>query len=159
MELMVLRHLNWNLNVITPIHFLKYYLDEGFVFERDLQAGDETFARKAKRYAKKYADFFAELTLQEHQFQQYLPSVLAAAIVACSRRAIKLEPVWNDELEQMCHYSLDQIQPAYSHIYGHYEKTFPPSVKNESPRDASVAHRVSAPIVPLYFHLSCRISS
>jgi hypothetical protein len=53
---------------------------------------------KVPRYIKKYTDFFADLCLQDYRFQQFAPSLLAAAIVAAARRALNIEPVWRTEL-------------------------------------------------------------
>ena len=47
---------------------------------------------------KKYGDFFADLCLQEYSFQQYPSSLLAAAVVMASRRALAIVPYWCPEL-------------------------------------------------------------
>ena len=45
---------------------------------------------KVPRYVKKYMDFFCDLAQQEFAFQKYTPSVLAAAVVVASRRALRV---------------------------------------------------------------------
>lgn len=125
MEVSVLRHLNWCLALITPIHFLHFYQARGIVFQNDLFEGGPTNARPALKYVKKYADFFAELCLQEYSFQQYLPSVMAAAVVAAARRAVKIDPIWNTELEGLTTYNERHIYKAYKHLYTYYTESFP----------------------------------
>ena len=81
--------------------------------------------RSALKYVRKYADFFAELSLQEYTFQQYLPSVMSAAVVAAARRAVKIDPIWNSELESLTGYNASQIFKAYKHMYSYYTESFP----------------------------------
>jgi hypothetical protein len=77
------------------------------------------------KYVRKYADFFAELCLQEYAFQKFHPSVLAAAVVAAARRAVKIDPIWNGELEALTSYDEQAIYPAYKSLYAYYQASFP----------------------------------
>lgn len=131
MEVMVLNHLQWSLDAITPLHFLHLFLTQGITFEKDIVDG-KPFTKKAARYVKKYVTFFADLCLQDHGFLQYPPSILAAAIIAASRRAVKVDPIWNDSLQALTKYKEKHIYPAYKHIYNHFEATFPASQPNAS---------------------------
>lgn len=130
MEISVLRALNWQLTIVSPIHFLHLYLARGIVFESDLFEGGPQNKAATIKYAKKYADFFAELSLQEYTFQQYLPSVMAAAIVAASRRAVKIDPIWNTELEGLTTYAAAHIFKGYRHLWDFYVHSFPASAQN-----------------------------
>jgi hypothetical protein len=125
MEVSVLRHLNWCLSLITPIHFLHFYQARGIVFINDLFEGGPSNRKSALKYVKKYADFFAELCLQEYAFQQYLPSIMAAAVIAAARRAVKIDPIWNAELEGLTMYNERSIYKAYKHLYTYYTESFP----------------------------------
>jgi hypothetical protein len=49
--------------VVTPIHYLSYYTDEGLVTDDDLVDG-KRFSKAAPRYLRKYVTFFADLCLQ-----------------------------------------------------------------------------------------------
>lgn len=120
MEVSVLRHLGWCLSLVTPIHFLQFYQARGIVFLADLFEGGPDNRASALKYVKKYADFFAELCLQEYTFQQYLPSVMGAAVIAAARRAVKIDPIWNEELESLTTYNEKQIFKAYRHLYTYY---------------------------------------
>lgn len=96
-----------------------------FVPALQLFEGGPQNRRSALKYVRKYADFFAELCLQEYTFQQYLPSVMAAAVVAAARRAVKIDPIWNPELEGLTTYNERQIFKAYKHLYNYYLESFP----------------------------------
>ena len=98
------------------------------------------------KYVRKYADFFAELCLQEYTFQQYLPSVMGAAVVAASRRAVKIDPIWSDELAQLTGYNERQIFKAYKHLYQYYMVSFP-----------SAPHAHPAPPAVLHFELRAQL--
>ena len=125
MEVSVLRHLGWQLALITPIHFLQFYQARGIIFHTDLFEGGPSNRKSALKYVRKYADFFAELCLQEYSFQQYLPSVMAAAVIAAARRAVKIDPIWNSGLEGLTTYNEKDIFPAYKQLYNYYTESFP----------------------------------
>ncbi len=133
MEGTVLTELNWRLAVATPVHFLGIYVHEGVVFENDIIDNMPACA-KAVRYVRKYVDFFAELHLQEYSLQEFLPSITAAAIVACSRRAVKLEPIWNPQLEALTGYSERDIYKCYKTLYDYYLVSFPTVPSAASPK-------------------------
>jgi hypothetical protein len=61
----------------------------------------------------------------EYSFQQYLPSVLACAVVGAARTAIRVEPVWRAELSSLSRHSAADVFAAYRHLYTYYEQTFP----------------------------------
>jgi len=69
MEVSILTILNWSLTVVTPQHLLGLYLRRGLVFASDTM-GFEPLVPKVLDYLKKYADFYADLCLQEYAFQQ-----------------------------------------------------------------------------------------
>jgi cyclin A len=124
-EIAVLRALNWSLTTVNPIHFLQFFQARGIVFQNDLFEGGAQNRRSALKYVKKYADFFAELCLQEYGFQRYIPSVMAAAVVAAARRAVKIDPIWNSELEGLTTYDESSIYSAYDSLWKYYVISFP----------------------------------
>eukprot|EP00937_MAST-01D_sp_MAST-1D-sp2_P001889 g1889.t1 len=89
MEVTVLNKLGWSMGAITPLHYLGYYLSKGVVYEDDSFQG-RPMIEKVPRYVQKYAEFFADLCLQDYNFQRYAPSLLAAAIVTASRKALHI---------------------------------------------------------------------
>jgi len=125
MEVDVLRALHWTINAITPIHFITLFQGRGIVFQNDSFEGGPQSRSQVLKYIKKYVNFFAELSLQEYTFQQYLPSVMSAAIIAASRRAVKIDPMWNKELERLTTHSASTIFRPYHHLYVYYIESFP----------------------------------
>lgn len=79
--------------------------------------GGPSSRRAALRYVKKYSDFFSELCLQEYGFCAYLPSLLAAAVIAAARRAVKIDPIWNAELTTLTGVNEQQIFQSYKQLY------------------------------------------
>lgn len=63
MEVRVLNALQWRLGVITPLHFLLYYVDEGVVCPGDL-IENRPCSDKMLRYTIQYCRFFCDLCLQ-----------------------------------------------------------------------------------------------
>lgn len=124
MEIMVLTRLSWSLTVVTPLHFLGLYIEKGMIFTTDTMQGVPLIP-KVPRYVKKYVEFFADLTLQEYAFQRYLPSKLAAAIVAASRRALSIRPLWNKALTELVGYSQLDIADVFTHVWKYYLECFP----------------------------------
>ncbi len=132
-EVQILSLLHWDMQCVTPIEFVKFFVSQGIVFSSDLpQPGipPEQLARSARQYA----EFFADLCLQESGMQQIDSLHLAGAIIAASRRSLRLPAIWPRELELLttlpypeieCHlnvitrYTLDTIR------HRHYEKLFP----------------------------------
>jgi len=76
-------------------------------------------------YLQRYSDFFAELVCQQADFQCYLPTLSAAAIVVATRRAVNLLPNWTPELEQVLGYTAQQVQGPFLHLWLHYADAFP----------------------------------
>jgi len=123
-ETEVLRHLGWRLRAIPPLHIIGYFLAKGATFQSDSWQ-DRALIEKIPKYVKKYAEFFCNLTLQEYAFQQYLPSLLAAAIILASRVALQLQPRWRPELTRLTGYQESEIGVVFSHVWSYYEEQFP----------------------------------
>ncbi|TMW55096.1 hypothetical protein Poli38472_013858 [Pythium oligandrum] len=134
MELTTLNNLQWSLTALTPIHFMRFYLSQPVLFSDDeIQGAD--MVEEALEYYKKYADFFVDLCLQEYQFQAYRPSLVAASILAASRKALGMTPLWREELGELTGYTPDQVEPCFSAVWSHYVRTF--GDKNASDKEIS----------------------
>eukprot|EP00947_MAST-08B_sp_MAST-8B-sp1_P003609 g3609.t1 len=124
MEVIILNKLKWELRAITPLHFIGYYCAKGVLFDTDHMQG-KPLVDKVPRYMKKYCDFFADLCLQEYAFQQYVPSVLAASIILAARRALRIRPLWREELSTLTEHEDKTIMPCYDHVWKFYQENFP----------------------------------
>ncbi len=125
-ELSVLAALNWRLSPVTPAHFLVYYIDVGLLCESDV-VDDRPASQRSLGMLIKYIEFFKNLMLHEFSFSKFLPSAMAAGIVAAARRAIKVVPIWNSYLESLTGYSDAGVFAPYAALYKHYQVTFPTS--------------------------------
>lgn len=139
-EVQVLRLLGWRLRAFPAIHVIGYYLSKGVCFDHDTWQG-RGLIEKIPKYVKKYAEFFCNLTLQDYEFQQYLPTLLAAAILLASREALQLEPRWRPELVNLTGYEEKEIVEVFHHVWAYYEEQFPGhgsrSISPRSVTDAS----------------------
>ncbi|XP_060896708.1 cyclin-J [Labrus mixtus] len=112
MELLLLETFQWNLYLPTAAHFIEYYLSIA-VNEGDLHDGwPMTCLEKTKLYMAKYADYFLEVSLQDHVFLCFAPSLVAAACVATSRLILHLSPTWPNRLQRLSGYSWDNLVPC-----------------------------------------------
>lgn len=60
---------------------------------------------KTLKQVKKYAEFFADLAIQEYDLMRsFKPSVIGIAAIMCSRRVSKIVPEWNPCLEELTDY-------------------------------------------------------
>jgi hypothetical protein len=48
--------------------------------------------------AIKFAEFYAEMCLQEHSFMQYDPFSLACGIIMAARKIVRIKDKWSNEL-------------------------------------------------------------
>ncbi|XP_013909713.1 PREDICTED: cyclin-J [Thamnophis sirtalis] len=116
MELLLLETFQWNLCLPTAAHFIDYYLSIA-VHESDLHDGwPMVCLEKTKLYMAKYADYFLEVSLQDHAFLNYAPSLVAAACVTSSRIILRLSPTWPVRLHRLTAYSWDFLLPCIERL-------------------------------------------
>ncbi|XP_053292389.1 cyclin-J [Pleuronectes platessa] len=112
MELLLLETFQWNLYLPTAAHFIEYCLSIA-IHEGDLHDGwPLTCLEKSKLYMAKYADYFLEVSLQDHVFLCFAPSLLAAACVASSRLVLHLSPTWPPQLQRLTGYTWENLVPC-----------------------------------------------
>uniref|UniRef100_A0A8C1N6B9 Cyclin-J n=1 Tax=Cyprinus carpio TaxID=7962 RepID=A0A8C1N6B9_CYPCA len=116
MELLLLETFQWNLYLPTAAHFIEYYLPVA-VNEMDLHDGwPMVCMEKTMLYMSKYADYFLEVSLQDHSFLQFVPSLVAAACVASSRVILHLSPTWPPRLQRLSAYTWEQLLPCVERL-------------------------------------------
>ncbi|XP_078129650.1 cyclin-J isoform X1 [Sander vitreus] len=112
MELLLLETFQWNLYLPTAAHFIEYYLSIA-VHEGDLHDGwPMTCLEKTKLFMAKYADYFLEVSLQDHVFLCFAPSLVSAACVATSRLILHLSPTWPPRLQRLTGYTWENLVPC-----------------------------------------------
>lgn len=142
MEVLVLTRLDWSLTCITPLHYLGIFHSRGVLFETDTIAY-KSLVQKVLKYMKKYTDFFAEMCLQEYTFQQYAPSLLAAAVVMAARRALVIRPLTHAALEESLGYPAAAIDPVLAHVWHYYGANFSSDMQAQQ-RQGELADREAA---------------
>ncbi|XP_060096645.1 cyclin-J-like protein [Heteronotia binoei] len=109
MELLLLESFNWNLCLPTAAHFIDYYLLAS-VSEADLHSGwPVTSVTKVRAFMEKYAHYFLKVSLQDHIFLSFQPSLVAAACVGASRICLEISPSWTTQLELLTCYSWENL--------------------------------------------------
>ncbi|XP_066473469.1 cyclin-J-like protein [Tiliqua scincoides] len=112
MELLLLESFNWNLCLPTPAHYIDYYLFAS-VNESDLHNGwPITSMTKVRAFMEKYTHYFLEISLQDHVFLSFRPSLVAAACVSASRICLEISPSWTTQLQLLTCYSWDHLAPC-----------------------------------------------
>ena len=106
---MILTFFNFSLSLPTNCHFTEMLLPYS-ILPTDCQDG------KAKDNYYQCVKFFLDVALQEVIFVDTLPSLLAASLIAASRTAAELEPVWPEAVEAMSGYKKEQLQ-TYAEIF------------------------------------------
>ncbi|XP_034960823.1 cyclin-J-like protein [Zootoca vivipara] len=112
MELLLLENFNWNLCLPTPAHYIDYYLFAS-VSESDLHNGwPITSVTKVRAFMEKYSHYFLEVSLQDHVFLSFRPSLVAAACVGASRICLEVSPSWTAQLQLLTCYSWEHLAPC-----------------------------------------------
>lgn len=125
-ESLVLNHLNWEMVVVTPLHFLDYYMlvclsPCELLGNPHLQNYSET-----RSYLSKMAEFLVDLCEHHSLYREYLPSIVAAAAIGTARQMLKISPVWSQPLQLITTHSLADISQCMANICCHYRQTFAP---------------------------------
>ncbi|KFO34181.1 Cyclin-J-like protein [Fukomys damarensis] len=132
-ELLLLEAFGWNLCLPTPAHFLDYYLLAS-VSQKDhhCHTWPTTCPRKTKECLKEYAHYFLEVTLQDHIFYKFRPSVTAAACVGASRICLQLSPCWTTELQRISNYSLEHLSACIEILLVAYDSVLKDAIAVKS---------------------------
>uniref|UniRef100_A0A8C8YW05 Cyclin-J-like protein n=1 Tax=Prolemur simus TaxID=1328070 RepID=A0A8C8YW05_PROSS len=150
-ELLLLEAFSWNLCLPTPAHFLDYYLLASVSQkDRHCHAWPTTCPRKTKECLKEYAHYFLEVTLQDHIFYKFQPSVVAAACVGASRICLQLSPYWTRDLQRISNYSLEHLSTCIEILLVAYDNVLKDAVAVKSQALAMVPGTPPAPTQVLF---------
>uniref|UniRef100_A0A2K6B7S9 Cyclin-J-like protein n=1 Tax=Macaca nemestrina TaxID=9545 RepID=A0A2K6B7S9_MACNE len=150
-ELLLLEAFSWNLCLPTPAHFLDYYLLAS-VSQKDhhCHTWPTTCPRKTKECLKEYAHYFLEVTLQDHVFYKFQPSVVAAACVGASRICLQLSPYWTRDLQRISSYSLEHLSTCIEILLVVYDNVLKDAVAVKSQALAMVPGTPPTPTQVLF---------
>ncbi|XP_075922052.1 cyclin-J-like isoform X1 [Petromyzon marinus] len=156
-EFMLLRTFNWNLCMPTAAHYVDYFL--WLTQREDTAAGGSNGHQQSSlsyqhAYMIKYMAHFLQLSLQDHVFLSFRPSVVAAASIALARMGVKLASAWTLHMQHCTGLAWEMLLPCVSQLICKYnfnskqvmEFKEKPAVHSERP-----SHSASAvPHVPLH---------
>jgi len=125
-ESLILNHLQWEMVVITPVHFLEYYLLVCFLPSEQIANPHVHNFGDTKAYLAKMAEFLVDLCEHHSLYREYLPSIVASAAIAMARQMLKITPVWSQPLQLITSHSLADISQCMADIWGNYEQSFAP---------------------------------
>jgi Cyclin, C-terminal domain len=107
----ILRTMKWDLLKYSIIDFVNLFLSQGCIFSHDELSvikkenmGRNSVTKVSQQnaeYLRKYAEFFTDFCLQDENFIYSNYCLLACAILAFSRKHIRLNNLWPIELELM----------------------------------------------------------
>ncbi|KAK2488619.1 hypothetical protein MC885_003114 [Smutsia gigantea] len=150
-ELLLLGAFSWNLCLPTPAHFLDYYLLAS-VSQKDhhCHSWPPTCPRETKECLREYAHYFLEVTLQDHIFYKFQPSVVAAACVGASRICLQLSPYWTRDLQRISNYSLEHLSTCIEVLLVAYDNVLKDAVAVKSQALAMVPGTPPTPTQVLF---------
>ncbi|KAK3739815.1 hypothetical protein QZH41_009058 [Actinostola sp. cb2023] len=112
MELLLLDFFKWNVDLPIPVHFMEYYLSRALMDLDSQQRMVQDDMSRISTYIRKYVRYFLEISLQDHTFLSFLPSLTTASAIAASRISLNLAPSWTTYLEKVTNYTWEKIVPC-----------------------------------------------
>ena len=98
LESRILKTLGWNMNVVTPLPFIRFMSYFGVVFESDEKDTREV-SREVARSVTKYIAVFSDLVSYYPEVSiQFSDAEIALACVVCARRHYRINPDCNSLL-------------------------------------------------------------
>ncbi|KAL0964276.1 hypothetical protein UPYG_G00321640 [Umbra pygmaea] len=151
LELLLLETFQWNLYLPTAAHFIDYYLSIA-VTETDLHDGwPMTCLEKTVLYMTKYTEYFLEVSLQDHVFLRFAPSLVAAASVAASRIILRLSPSWPSRLQRLTAYNWDHLVPCVEKMLIAHDSDVKEANKQKCQQPGQMGYS-AATMPPQYLH-------
>jgi len=108
MESVVLNTLNFELSTISILKFLARFLKAARLDQIVTGAADQ---QKKISEMKLFAEYVAELTLQDYKFIKILPSKIAAAVVSLTLRVFR-QTDWTPTLQHYTKYEFQDLRPC-----------------------------------------------
>jgi len=127
MESWILNVFKWEVNIVTTINFLEYYLQAALHPAELAKNNHQRNYEHTKAHLCKTAEFFVALSEHHYHFREYLPSVVAAASIAAARQMLHVQPVWTDALQLATSHSMENIVDCTTSLLSYYHQTFPTS--------------------------------
>lgn len=114
-ETFLCQTLNWELDIITPVHFVIFYLSKGVIFDRD-KIKDPAIAKKPfsqiLRLLSNKALNICIISLNYYQFYQHTALAVAASAIAMARTLLGFQDFWCEELQELTWVKKQSLEPC-----------------------------------------------
>jgi Cyclin, C-terminal domain/Cyclin, N-terminal domain len=115
----VLKWLCWDLSATPPSIYVQLMSLQGLCRE-DEKVESEVLKQSHLNKMAKFSELFAELIVGDTIFVQKKMSIIAAGCIMAARKAVKIEPIWNKELEKLSKYKQSDIEEVSRIIFNNY---------------------------------------
>lgn len=108
-EATIFKALNFNLNVVTPLHFLEYFLSIGVVSREEL--GNPSAPDRTTKVGQIETLCYGILlrSLKEYQFYRFLPLTIALSAIEAAKDALGLDRAGTSGLQHFTTISASQL--------------------------------------------------
>ena len=124
-EALLTKVLGYSLNIKTPHAFVEYFHSKGIVSNKDLRCRPADQCNDKLEQFEKLVSFFLQVSNSHYDFYKYTSVAVATAAIACARKLIGFESVWNKDLENITHVAFGSIEHCCTMLYEAAEETYP----------------------------------
>eukprot|EP00347_Sterkiella_histriomuscorum_P015658 403356188 len=143
LETEILFSFNFELMIVTPLHFVQSILSQGCVFEySDHLTSKESTIQKSKRDSsinlkekkqitnkvldnlRKYAEFFADLSTHIYDLKKFNCSQVGLACILAARNVVNISPMWNPHLRALCNIEYKDTEKPFKILFMFYKQCF-----------------------------------
>merc|ERR1719229_180147 len=134
-ELLILRALDFNLKIVLPIDFIKYYIYEKRAIFADDELNKHSDIQNIDKNAKiiadleKFAVFFLHIMSQSYSFYQFKSSTQAMAVLCAARRAMQIKPYNHSKLGEFYVGDSKAVNACFDRLWSKYHHKFPKNAK------------------------------
>lgn len=115
-ECTIFQILQYNLNPVTPLHILQFFLSSGIVFSDDYIEQSE---KDCHDFVKNFEQFCFKLLndcIQRYEFYRYSSIAVAASVIATARIHFMFRECWNKKMEQLTLINFSDIEECTKYI-------------------------------------------
>lgn len=110
-EKMIFKILNYNLNIQSPIKFTTFFVYRGVVFDSDLPKNMcESNVDSLMTGFNYFLEVYLDASVMCYDMYRFTSIAVAAAIIACARRASGLKACWNKRLDSLTLINWESIE-------------------------------------------------
>ena len=110
-EKIVFEVLGYNANIQTPYQFACQFISCGVISNQDIK---EICGFTAMNEFERLVSLFSSASLKNYDLCQFEASVTAAAIIACTRKALGFKQIWTDHLTKLTRIPWNQLHLCLS---------------------------------------------